>query len=210
MPNISILTGLLYLEPKSALLLSDSSTKYCPSRQQNLTGRCELRIDSQHLYCAIYFDFTVLHTHRALIGNIQLMWHGTIRTCTLGDDPNNLNLCTDLGCSLCRILQGGYSIDKARPTGMLGKGIYFSPLSSKASQYTRNTKSSKYHALILNRVAVGTTCTTAQARNNFTDPPAGYHSVSAGGGGGLVKFDETCIYDADMVLPIMLYLYKAP
>ncbi|KAK7001572.1 hypothetical protein R3P38DRAFT_3368447 [Favolaschia claudopus] len=145
----------------------------------------------------------------ARFGSVRLMWHGTTRTCTLGDNPKNLNFCTDYNCSLCQILQWGYSIAKANANGMLGKGIYFSPLSSKqgistvcpqamltyfrASNYARNTSRSKYHALILNRVVVGNTYKTTHSQNYSTGPPAGYHSASAASGGGLVKFDETSI-----------------
>ncbi|KAK7002212.1 hypothetical protein R3P38DRAFT_2556932, partial [Favolaschia claudopus] len=145
--------------------------------------------------------------YRERVGNDKLMWHGTTRICNLGDNPNQLNFCTNSKCSLCQILQFGYNTEKADSRGMLGKGIYFSPVSSKASHYAENTTSSKYQALILNRVAVGKTYKTTKALKNSTGPPAGYDSVC--GGGGLVKFDETCVYDEDMILPVMLYLYKA-
>ncbi|KAK7001569.1 hypothetical protein R3P38DRAFT_3217166 [Favolaschia claudopus] len=146
----------------------------------------------------------------ARAGNIQLMWHGTTRICTYGDDPKKLYFCKDSKCSLCRILQWGYSLKKANPGGLLGKGIYSSPVSSKSSQFCKNTKSSKYQALILNRVVVGNTYKTTYALNNSTAPPTGYDSVSASGGGGLVNFDETCVYDESMIVPCMLYMYKAP
>ena len=40
-------------------------------------------------------------------GNCKRRWHGTSRSCTLGDDDKSTNFCTVSKCSLCNIIKVG-------------------------------------------------------------------------------------------------------
>ncbi|KZT66592.1 hypothetical protein DAEQUDRAFT_730004 [Daedalea quercina L-15889] len=45
-------------------------------------------------------------------GNSRRRWHGTSRTCTIGDSEDQTNLCQDVACSLCRIIETSFDINK--------------------------------------------------------------------------------------------------
>ncbi|KAK7001567.1 hypothetical protein R3P38DRAFT_3284407 [Favolaschia claudopus] len=145
--------------------------------------------DIRHVYTIRPVSTAAFDRNAENLGNVKQYWHGTTRCCTLGDDPDELDFCSDSECSLCQILQSGYRTDKARSSGMLGEGVYSTPLSSKAARNTYMTTEPRKHA---------------------TSPPAGYDSVSTKGGAGLVRNSETCVYDEDMITPAWLYLFEAP
>ncbi|KAJ3537125.1 hypothetical protein NMY22_g5731 [Coprinellus aureogranulatus] len=48
------------------------------------------------------------------VGNTQLLFHGTTRTCTLGSSDAQTRLCSRPDCNLCLILRGSYDIEKAK------------------------------------------------------------------------------------------------
>ncbi|KAJ7768117.1 hypothetical protein DFH07DRAFT_736421, partial [Mycena maculata] len=141
-------------------------------------------------------------------GNKQKLWHATLRRCKLGDDGRGLQLCTDAKCSLCKIISTGFQKRFSLSSGMFGQGLYATTASSKAAGYSRNSQASKYKAVLLNSVVVGKAYETDDAMNGATAPPPGYNSVCGLPGNGL-KYDETCVYDDNAILPTYLVLYDA-
>jgi hypothetical protein len=67
-------------------------------------------------------------------GNERKLWHGTRRSCNLGE-TGQTTPCMIPRCSLCSIIQGSFDIDTYAthtPAGRFGIGIY---TSTKASKY---------------------------------------------------------------------------
>ena len=46
-------------------------------------------------------------------GNENRRWHGTLRSCTLGD-PGNTQLCTQAACAQCSILRTSFDVAKLK------------------------------------------------------------------------------------------------
>lgn len=66
-------------------------------------------------------------------GNERRRWHGTKRTCNIGDEGKT-QLCTAPSCSLCGIIKNSFDLSfSAKNTGFkrFGTGIYTSSTSSK-------------------------------------------------------------------------------
>lgn len=51
--------------------------------------------------------------HGMAEGNENRRWHGTVRACRLGEKGHS-QLCSEHNCSLCRIIEGSFSLDVAR------------------------------------------------------------------------------------------------
>ncbi|KAJ7064780.1 hypothetical protein C8F01DRAFT_1128148 [Mycena amicta] len=137
------------------------------------------------------------------------LWHGTSRNCTVGDDPKNLNLCRHPDCCLCQILRGGYKHSKAQSSGMFGKGIYSTQISSKAAGFSTNNGRSEYKAILLNTVVLGNTYETTKPLRYATKPPSGYDSVyGETGDSSSLKFPEYCVYNDNAIQPTNLVLFK--
>ncbi|KAG8985835.1 hypothetical protein FRB90_004419 [Tulasnella sp. 427] len=139
--------------------------------------------------------------------NERRRWHGTRRTCKVGDDPKNLSFCNNTQCSVCLILKNSYDV-KFAAAGMFGKGIYTSATSSKSDTYTRGAApGSPYKAMFLNRVAVGKGKILTSADSSLRASPAGFDSVIANPGSGL-NYDELIVYDNDAIRTSWLLLYE--
>ena len=69
-------------------------------------------------------------------GNEQLLWHGTVRACHLGE-PGEQSFCTDQECSLCSIARGSFDLEYANTSvwQRYGPGIYTSTKSSKSAWF---------------------------------------------------------------------------
>jgi hypothetical protein len=145
-------------------------------------------------------------------GNERRRWHGTTRTCNLGDNPANLAFCGSTTCSLCSILQTSFRLaafGKQTGWGRFGAGIYTSSTSSKSNDYSKGPKSSPYTAIILTRVVVGRGQKITQDSTTLTGPAQGYDSVLGEvGAGGNLNYDELVVYRDDAVRPSYLVLYK--
>lgn len=136
-------------------------------------------------------------------GNENRRWHGTRRTCNIGD-KGSTSFCTDSKCSLCCILKTSFDLrhyKEATGWGRFGAGIYTSSASSKlvsicsnepslnarsniaillfrADSYSKNESNSKWKALLLNKVVVGRDLRMIQDDTTLTKPPPEYDSVS--------------------------------
>ncbi|VDC06376.1 unnamed protein product [Peniophora sp. CBMAI 1063] len=151
--------------------------------------------------------------YAARIGNEQRLWHATQRLCNLGDDGQYLQLCKDMRCSLCRIIDTNYRKEYSRTTGLFGLGIYTTTASSKADRYSLNAQASKYKAVLLNNVVLGRTFETNVAMNGITAPPAGFNSVCGiptldGDLKRPYDGDSTCVFDDAAIRPLYLVIYS--
>ncbi|KAJ7113254.1 hypothetical protein C8R43DRAFT_1040087 [Mycena crocata] len=145
------------------------------------------------------------------VGNLQYLWHGTSRKCTVGDDPQNAQLCHDSDCALCQIMRTGYHTEHARSHGLFGKGIYATSVSSKAAKYAKSARGSKYKVVLQNWVAVGKSYCPTGPLPNYTSPPSGYDSVygtpgvtTLGPNRRALAFDETVVYATLAMQPLYI------
>jgi len=143
-------------------------------------------------------------------GNQILEWHGTRRTCNLGDDPNALRLCTDVSCATCGIIRTSFDSNllgtaPGRNLARFGKGHY-TTVSSKADDYHVSSRS-PYRSLILARVVQGRAKGLSRANASIRAAPSGYDSV-VGLIGVELNYGETCVYTDDAIRPAFLVLYK--
>ncbi|KAM7217594.1 hypothetical protein V8F06_006978 [Rhypophila decipiens] len=144
-------------------------------------------------------------------GKCSLLFHGTRRTCRIGNDhERQLEPCYDGGCHLCCILRDSLSVRKAGPGGMFGPGIYTTDISSKADIYAKNhhLRSSK-HAMLVCRVANNKPQYLTKAEYHRFAPDPGYDCVEAVtlANGGSVRFPETVVYSDDAIVPVALIIY---
>ncbi|KAG8859171.1 hypothetical protein FRB91_008757 [Serendipita sp. 411] len=144
-------------------------------------------------------------------GNESERWHGTTRECLIGDHSNT-QFCQSLDCSLCGILQDSYSLDFYQGKtgwGRFGRGIYTTGTSSKADTYSVNNNSSKWKAVILNKVAIGNGASVTLNLPKLTAPPPGYDSVLGEPmKTGHLNYDECVVYNNDALRPEYLIMYK--
>jgi hypothetical protein len=112
-------------------------------------------------------------------GNENRRWHGTTRTCRLGDNGQT-TFCSSTACSLCSIIKTSFDLNafgKKTSWGRFGRGIYTSSTSSKSNDYSSNQQQSPWKAMLLNRVVVGKGHKLLQDNTSLTAPPAGFDSV---------------------------------
>ncbi|KAG8990903.1 hypothetical protein FRB94_004822 [Tulasnella sp. JGI-2019a] len=143
-------------------------------------------------------------------GNECRRWHGTRRTCTLGDDPDDAELCGSSSCPLCCIISTNFKRELINTSGRsfnrFGVGIYASATSSKSDDYCSNGTFSPYKAMLLTHVVVGKGIKLTQDSTTLTDAPSGYDSV-LGETGGSLKYDEVVVYNNAAIQPAWLVVY---
>ncbi|KAG8885765.1 hypothetical protein FRB98_001629 [Tulasnella sp. 332] len=144
-------------------------------------------------------------------GNQAFGWHGTRRTCGLGDNPSFLRLCSGRGCATCCILKTSFDQGQAghapnRNFLRFGKAIYTSSASSKSDDYQVSERS-QYRSLIFARMVKGKSKQMAKGDKTLQTNPAGYDSVD-GIVGQELNYDETCLYVKDAIRPAFLVLYR--
>jgi len=77
------------------------------------------------------------YQYRNKHGNECFRYHGTNRSCLLGDDGHT-TLCTSSLCSPCSIIKTSFKVSLAKPGGAFGQGIYTSSASNKSANYTKS------------------------------------------------------------------------
>ncbi|KAH9830115.1 uncharacterized protein C8Q71DRAFT_862706 [Rhodofomes roseus] len=143
-------------------------------------------------------------------GNSKRRWHGTIRTCTVGDSDGQMNLCSNVNCSLCSIIRTSFHLAKAGQRtnfGRFGAGIYTSATSSKANDYVDERGGSPYKAMLLSDVVMGKAVKMTTGDEDLTAPPTGYDSV-VGEPGGDLNYDEAIVYKNEAIRPLFLVIYR--
>jgi len=113
-----------------------------------------------------------------LVGNAQMMFHGTRRACRIAENATDVTMCFREDCHLCRILEGSYNMERAKGKRMFGPGIYSTSVSSKADDYTSNANDwTKTRVMIVNHVALGRTKMMYEASHDMQHAPHLYNSV---------------------------------
>ncbi|ESK86721.1 hypothetical protein Moror_15211 [Moniliophthora roreri MCA 2997] len=153
----------------------------------------------------------VEHANRSEGGsNEQFLFHGTARSCSLGDDKTCVLLCSRADCYLCCIIAKSYDVKKCgtrHKFRRFGAGIYTTACSSKADDYFHSwLQGFKCRVTLVNRVVVGKACRRRYNATELTKPPPGYHSV-VGVPGADLNYEETVIYDDDAIHPAFLIAY---
>jgi len=144
-------------------------------------------------------------------GIYQFRFHGTSRTCHLGDDPSQLTPCLSPACCLCSILRRSFDLDHASYGAMFGPGIYSTVCSSKADNYVKNNHMHSYqHVMLICAVIPGKKQPAYRAEHNRTSPNCGYDSVEAVPiyRGGAVRYPETVVYTEDAIIPTGIVVYS--
>ena len=130
-------------------------------------------------------------------GNQRSRWHGTTRSCNVGDNGRT-SLCYSPQCSLCCIIRTSFDITHSKKKtgwGRFGNGIYTSFTSSKlvrctpiavvililfvsrSNDYSENLVPSPWKAVLLANVVVGNAKRFTTNQPALTRPPAGFDSV---------------------------------
>ncbi|KAJ4474296.1 hypothetical protein J3R30DRAFT_655231 [Lentinula aciculospora] len=146
--------------------------------------------------------------------NEQLCFHGTQRSCALGDDNSQVFLCNSAECPICCIIRGSFDVSKcgsAHSFKRFGAGIYTTSCSSKADDYYSPGRSRQQHpgdlrVLLLNRVVVGKPHNRRHNAPHMNQPPSGHHSV-VGLPGVDLNYEETVVYCNDAIRPAYLVVY---
>jgi len=142
--------------------------------------------------------------------NTRRRWHGTVRTCRLGDEGNNLEFCSNGSCSLCSVIRSSFELTKAGQNtnfGRFGAGIYTSATSSKANDYIKELGGSTCKAMILSQVVMGRTVKLTREDQTLRQPPSGFDSV-VGEPGGDLNYDESIVYTNDAIRPLFLVTFQ--
>ncbi|KAF9533938.1 hypothetical protein CPB83DRAFT_844794 [Crepidotus variabilis] len=156
---------------------------------------------------ALQRSFNFFSSNKA---NEKLLFHGTNRMCTLGEDRGKAFLCDLLFCSLCSIIQNSFDIGKCgtkHSFRRFGTGIYTTTCSSKADGYSTNgDETCQFKAILVNRVVVGNPHKLQINATPLTKPPKGRHSV-VGRPGKSLAYEETVVYTNDAIRPAYLVIY---
>ncbi|KAJ6512673.1 hypothetical protein C8R45DRAFT_890477 [Mycena sanguinolenta] len=143
--------------------------------------------------------------------NEQLLFHGTSRSCLLGDEKSRTQLCKTAGCLLCSVIRNSFDVSKCgkrHKFRRFGTGIYTTACSSKADDYFSGVPDSPFRAVLVNRVVVGNPLTRKYNAEEITELPFGYHSV-VGVPGADLNYAETVVYSNDAIRPAYLIIYAA-
>jgi len=141
--------------------------------------------------------------------NTRRRFHGTIRTCCLGDTSLDSALCCENTCNMCRIIQSSFQLARAGERtnfDRFGAGIYTSATSSKANEYYEGSTSPN-RAMLLNDVVMGKTIKLTTNATSLTQPPEGFDAV-IGEPGDDLNYDECIVYNNDAIRASYLIVYK--
>ncbi|KDQ12134.1 hypothetical protein BOTBODRAFT_425046 [Botryobasidium botryosum FD-172 SS1] len=141
-------------------------------------------------------------------GNEQMLFHGTLRACRVGDTPENIYPCSRPDCKLCAILRCSFDPSKSC-NGMFGYGVYTTPISSKADGYVKSPNSS-YKAILYANVTLGKTKVMNYAQHGLRQAPNGCDSITAAtiAQGGAVEYPEMVVYREDSICVNSLIIYE--
>ncbi|KIO34829.1 hypothetical protein M407DRAFT_16776 [Tulasnella calospora MUT 4182] len=162
-------------------------------------------------YCA--YRLNILCTNGDTDGAEQLLFHGTLRLCSVGNGGQSSSPCKNRACRLCCILRNSFKADQAgtvtgRSVPRFGKGIYTSRFSSKADKYNGESLSQD-KAMLVARVVLGRSCTLTSRKEPkpLLEAPAGYNSV-LGKVGASEEYDVHAVYKDEAILPAYLIIYQ--
>ncbi|KAJ3528702.1 hypothetical protein NMY22_g9298 [Coprinellus aureogranulatus] len=149
------------------------------------------------------------------VGNTQLLFHGTTRTCTLGSSDTQTRLCSRPDCNLCLILRGSYDIEKAKSGvedvwngDLLNECILkFFP---EADLYASWRIQGRLKSVILNHVVLGRTQLMKSADQSLQHAPDIYNSVTGAttSEGGALAYHEAVVYREDAMCASAVIFYE--
>ncbi|KAL8348870.1 hypothetical protein RB601_002205 [Gaeumannomyces tritici] len=148
---------------------------------------------------------------RTLGGDAEDLFHGTQRSCYIGEDSNNLEPCSSSDCHVCGILRDSFKLGKAHSGGMFGPGVYSTETTSKADIYAQNSHvRSRKHVIIVCRVITSCPQYLKIADHSRTGPDSGHNCVKAvtKANGGSVEYPETIVYQEDYIVPVAILVYE--
>ena len=163
-------------------------------------------------------------------GNTRRRFHGTSRTCKIGDLGHN-TLCTDAKCAVCCIMRDGFKLPvQPQRQQRFGHGFYTSATSSKACQYPLELGPHSERVLLVVKVVCGEpqfkSSGFTKEDMERTEAPDGFHCIvgepsgnnleAAAAEGALspttrsisLNFDELVVFDASALLPIALLVFS--
>jgi hypothetical protein len=159
------------------------------------------------------------------IGNVVKRFHGTSQmpNCYFGVNQSKCP-CNQRECCVCSICRDSFQIREAGKNGgrrlalRYGKGLYFSPVSSKSHSYNELSRkimsNREWRSMFVCDVAIGKTYDTTEGfLPDHMCPPSGYDSVvghPGGAGPNSLNYPEVCVYNKDVVLPSYLIVYSLP
>jgi len=147
----------------------------------------------------------------AFRGNETFLFHGSNRACFVGEGDNCAQLCSFADCGICSIVQYSFDIKKTgskHKFQRFGTGIYTSPCSSKADDYSANLDGRPGpQVLLVCRVVVGKALEKRKNETDRTEVPLPYHSL-LGKPGPALNFPEIVVYRNDAVRPAYLIVYR--
>ncbi|GJJ10245.1 hypothetical protein Clacol_004471 [Clathrus columnatus] len=145
------------------------------------------------------------------VDNVEMLFHGTKRSCQLGDSKNKIHPCDRADCHLCSVLKFSYNPHYSKPDNWFGVGIYSSATSSKADNWIQSTHpDTDYKVMLLNNVVVGRTKMKYRKAVGITGPPTGYDSISGAtkAQGGFLNYPETVVFNADAICVNSVIVYE--
>ncbi|KAJ7234208.1 hypothetical protein B0H12DRAFT_1204777 [Mycena haematopus] len=152
--------------------------------------------------------------------NEQLLFHGTSRSCLLGDEKSRTQLCKIAGCLLCSVIRNSFDVSKCGDYHFLHRQAKATQISQVFSLITAFSGLTAMHrfgtgiyttacsSILVNRVVVGNPLTRQYNAEELTELPFGYHSV-VGVPGADLNYAETVVYANDAIRPAYLIVYAA-
>ncbi|KIM75122.1 hypothetical protein PILCRDRAFT_827538 [Piloderma croceum F 1598] len=156
----------------------------------------------KHVYRVVesWNSFNSYQEYLRVHGNEGFRYHGTDRSCQLGDD-GHATLCQSPFCKACSIIRTSFEVSLANPGGAFGQGIYTSSASNKSANYSESPSSG---LMFLAKVVLG----NVRRVDGFAEVkecPAGFQSVEYDRQNG--KLNETVVYTNDAIRPVFLIVF---
>jgi len=127
----------------------------------------------------------------------------------LGQYPWEIHTCYDSDCALCNILRRDYRVSKAGSNNRYGRGIYTTPVTSKADDYASSTQTTT-KCIIVNSVNLGRVQDVMDKwDNSITGPDYGYDSIHGltKDEGGPLNYVEYVVYRDEAIKPTFVIVY---
>jgi len=156
----------------------------------------------KHVYRIVEASNSIASYHNYLrtYGNEGFFYHGTKRSCRLGDDGHT-TLCTSTFCNACSILRTSFAVSLANPGGAFGQGIYTSSASNKSANYSNSPSNG---IMFLAKVVLGNVHNVHRFAE-VTSCPYGFQSVVFDRANG--ELNETVVYTDNAIRPVYLIVF---
>ncbi|KAG0028237.1 hypothetical protein BGZ82_008535 [Podila clonocystis] len=222
----------MWVKDNATAVTVESVLEVCSNQQAKFKAYKTAIAISRHPEC--YAERVLYHgTNSSTLSTVTavaLSCQGRHHYALQGSYGNNdvlQQLCYKTDCATCGILAYGFDLSRtgqgsrdrgARVWQRFGDGIYFSPNSSKCHFYSK-TGNTGYHpttkknfgTMIVAKVVLGKPYnpqSAGKAEEAWTAPPAGYDSVVARAGDGIVVYEENVVYAPAACLPTAIITYS--